>query len=63
MSVTILYAFYFVYSMLSVIDELCVHRFHFILLIILPDKRLVEVMDPQRNKLKKWADMGEMLQR
>ena len=49
--------------MLSVIDELCVPRFHFILLIIIPDKGLVEVMDPLRVALKKWADMDEMLQR
>ena len=48
--------------MLSVIDELCVRRFHFILLIIVPDKGLVQVMDPLRNDFKKWADMREMLQ-
>ena len=49
--------------MLSVIDELCVRRFQFILLIILPDKGLVEVMDPKRNDLETWADMDEMLKR
>ena len=48
--------------MLSVIDELCV-RIHYILLIITPDKGLVQVMDPLRNESEKWKDLSEMLQR
>ena len=53
----------FAYSMLSVIDELYMHRFHYILLIITPDKGLVQVMDPLRNESEKWKDLSEMLQR
>ena len=49
--------------MLSVIDKLYVRRFHYILLIIVPDKGLVQVMDLLCNESEKWADMREMLQR
>ena len=57
-----------VYSMLSVIDELCMHRFHYILLIyilliIIPDQGVVLVMDPLRSETEKWEDLAEMLQR
>ena len=61
MSVTVLYTFYFVYSMLSVIDELCVRRFHFILLIIRVDDGIVLVMDSKRKDPETWADLVEML--
>ena len=49
--------------MLSVIDELCMRRFHYILLIIIPDQGVVLVMEPLRSETEKWEDMAEMLQR
>jgi len=50
--------------MLSVTDdELCVRRFHFILLVIQPDSGKVLVMDPQRNDHNKWANFKLMIQR
>jgi len=58
-----LYTFDFAYSMLSVIDELCVRRFHFILLIIQVDQGIVLVMDSKRKNHEMWADLIEMLQR
>ncbi len=52
------------YSMLSVTDdELCVRRFHFILLVIQPDSGKVLVMDSLRKDQELWADFREMLQR
>jgi len=68
-SVTVLYTFYFAYSMLSEIDELCmpayinVRRFHWILLIIQIDKGRVFIMDSRDKALTEWGDMQEMLQR
>ena len=55
--------FCFAYSRLSVIDELCVRRFHFILLVIQVDEGVVLVMDSKRKDPKMWADLSEMLQR
>jgi hypothetical protein len=56
--------FGFAYSRLStVIDELCVRRFHFILLSIKLDGAVVTVLDSRRKEQKEWADMSEMLQR
>jgi hypothetical protein len=46
-----------------IIDSLCVCRFHFILLIIVPDEAVVKVMDSKRKPLEKWANMQECLQR
>ena len=60
---TLLYTFTFAYSMLSVIDELCVRRFHFILLIIQVDQGIVLVMDSKRRNHEMWVDLIEMLQR
>ena len=60
MSVTVLYTFCFAYSKLSVIDELCVRRFHHILLIIEVDVGRVEVMDSKKLALDEWADMQAM---
>ena len=52
------------YSMLSVTDdELCVRRFHFILLVIQPDSGKVLVMDSLRKEKELWTDFREMLQR
>ena len=48
--------------MLSVIDELCMRRFHYILLIIIPDQGVVLVIDPLRSETEKWEDMDEMMQ-
>ena len=55
--------FYFAYSRLSVIDELCVRRFHFILLVIQLDAGVVVVLDSRCKEAKEWADMSQMLQR
>ena len=46
-----------------IIDSLCMRRFHFILLIIVPHKGQVIVMDPKRTPLAEWANMQEWLQR
>ena len=68
-SVTVLYTFYFSYSMLSVIDELCmsayvnVRKFHWILLNIQVDKSQVEVNDSLSWDQEKWSDMKAMLQK
>ena len=62
-SVTVLYTFCFAYSMLSVIDELCVRMFHFILLVIQVDEGVVLVMDSKRKDPEMWADLSKMLQR
>ena len=68
MTVTVLYTFYFAYSMLSVIDELCipayinVRRFHWILLIIRVDDGIVLVMDSLNMDQEQWSDMKAMLQ-
>lgn len=62
-SVTVLYTFYFAYSMLTVIDDLCVRRFHFILLIIRVDEGKVLIMDALRKKPEEWKDLRDMLQR
>jgi len=68
-SVSVLYTFFFAYSMLSVIDELCmsayvnVRSFHWILLNIQVDKSQVEVMDSLNKDQEKWSDMKAMLQR
>ena len=63
MLITVLCIFCFAYSGLSVIDELCVRRFHFILLVIKLDEGKVIVLDPMRKEPKHWADMHEMLQK
>ena len=69
MSVSVLYTFFFAYSMLSVIDELCisayvnVRSFHWILLNIQVDKYEVEVNDSLSWDQEKWSDMKAMLQR
>ena len=44
-------------------DELCVRRFHYIMLIIQIEHRIVEVMESKRNDPELWADMRAMLQR
>jgi hypothetical protein len=62
-SVTVLYTFCFAYSILSVIDELCVRSFHFILLVIQFDAGEVLVMDSKHKDPKMRADLSEMLQR
>jgi hypothetical protein len=49
--------------MLSVIDELCVRRFHFILLVIQFDAGKVLVMDSLRKDPEMWADLKKILQR
>ena len=45
-----------------IIDDLCVRSFHFILLIIKPDKVVVQVMHSRRKPIEKWTDMQECLQ-
>ena len=56
--------FGFAYSRLSdVIDELCVRRFHFILLSIKLDGGVVTVFDSRRKDPKDYADMTAMLQK
>jgi hypothetical protein len=61
--ITILCIFCFAYSMLSVIDELCVHIFHFILLVIKLEEGKVTVLDSLRQGEGLWVDMREMLQK
>ena len=54
--------FYFAnYSMLSVTDELCMYKFHFILLVIKLDAGLVMVLDSRCKETKEWANMSQML--
>lgn len=64
-SVTFLYTFCFAYSKLInyLIDELCVRRFHFILLVIEVDVGIVRFMDSKRKDPQIWADMSAILQR
>ena len=64
MSVTVFCIFGFAYSRLStVIDELCVRRFHYILLSIKLDGGVVTVLDSRRKDPKDYADMTAMLQK
>lgn len=46
--------------MLSVTDELCMHNFHFILLIIQVDSGRVLVVDSKRKEHEEWMDLIEM---
>ena len=63
-SVTVLYTFYFPYSMLSAIDEFInVRSFHWILLIIKVDSGIVRIMDSKRKEQKEYKDIVDMLQR
>jgi len=63
-SVTVLCIFGFAYSRLStVIDELCVRSFHYILLSIILDGGVVTVFDSRRKDPKDYADMTAMLQK
>jgi len=62
-SVTVFCIFCFADSRLSVIDELCTRRFHFILLAIQFDEGAVTVMDSKRKEATEYADMIEMLQK
>ena len=56
--------FGFAYSRLSnVIDELCLRRFHFILLSIKLDGGVVTVLDSRHKDLEEYADMTAMLQK
>ena len=69
MSVTVLYTFYFAYSISSVIDELCmpayinVRSFHWILLIIRVDEGVVEIMDPLGKDQELYDSLLTLLQR
>ena len=64
MSVTVLCIFGFAYSRLStVIDELRVRRFHFILLSVKLDGGVVTVLDLRRKDPKDYADMSAMIQK
>ena len=69
MSVIVLYTFYFAYSMLNVIDELCmpayinVRSFHWILLSIQVDRGVVEVMDLLDKDREDYISVVDMLQR
>ena len=63
MSVTVLCIFGYAYSRLSVIGELCVRNFHFILLSIKLDGGVVTILDSRRKEPKLWEDMSEMLQK
>ena len=64
MSVTVLCIFGFAYSRLStVIDELCVRSFHYILLSINLDGGVVTVFDSRCKDPKDYADMTAMLQK
>ena len=69
MSVTVLYTFYFAYSMLSVIDEFCmpayinVRSFHWILLSIQVNAAKVDIMDPLDKDPKLYMNLQDMLQR
>ena len=64
-----MYTFYFAYSMLSVIDELCmpayvnVRSFHWILLSIQVDRGVVEVMDSLDKDPEDYSSVVDMLQR
>jgi hypothetical protein len=60
-----LYTFFFAYwfDVKCVIDELCLRRHHFILLVIHPDKARVQVMDSLRRDLDKWANLQKLLQK
>jgi len=68
-SFTVLYTFYFAYSMLSVIDELCmpayinVRSFHWILLIIKVDDGIVYIMDSLQKDPEDYNNIVFMLQR
>ena len=70
MSVTVLYyKFYFAYSMLSVVDELCmpayinVRRFHWIMLIIRVDEETVETLDSLDKDPREYTSVVLMLDR
>ena len=69
MSVTVLYTFYFAYSMLSVVDELCmsayinVRRFHWILLIIRVDDGIVETLDSLGKDPEEYISVVQMMDR
>ena len=63
MLIAVLCIFCFAYSRLSVIDELCVRRFNFILLVIQLDAGVVTVLDSRRKVATEFADMIEMLQK
>ena len=64
-----MYTFYFAYSMLSVIDELCmpayvnVRSFHWILLIIKVDVGQVKIMDSLDKDPEDYSSVVDMLQR
>ena len=62
-SVTVFCIFCFADSRLSIIDELCARRFHFILLDIQLDEGAVTVLDSRRKEATEYADMIEMLQK
>ena len=62
MSVSVLYTFYFAYSMLSVID-VNVRSFHWILLNIQVDRGIVDVIDSLNKDPKNYSDIKELLQR
>ena len=61
------YKFYFAYSMLSVVDELCmpayinVRRFHRILLIIRVDEGIVESLDSLSKDPKEYNNVVLMI--
>ena len=50
-------------EVISVIDELCVRRFHFVLLIIRVDDGVVIVLDSLRKDPAHLAPVTEMLQK
>ena len=66
---SVLYTFFFAYSMLSVLDELCmsayvflnVRSYHWILLDIQVDLSRVEIWDSLTRDTMLWSDMREML--
>jgi hypothetical protein len=62
---TKLYTFFFAYSMLSVIDELCmcVCSFHWILLKIQFDTSTVQILDSMDKPEVMFTDMKAMLQK
>jgi hypothetical protein len=64
-SVSILYTLFFVYSMLGIIDELCMRvcSFQWILQKIQFDKSRVEIMDSLDKPEVLWSDMKAMLQK
>ena len=62
-SVTVFCIFCFAYSRLSVIDELCARRFHFILLAIQLDEGAVTVLESRRKEATEYKNMIEMLQK